>query len=150
MAWCGCSRKGRQSLASSGGGGAGWSVCTSTPYILWRRRSSKALRPFSGDVYGWVFCAKNWQLADHGSVRPLKVFAQDETRLGLLPVVRRRVTACGVQPVATVTYQFDNFYLYGAVEPTTGASFFLALPSLNSRAFQRWLDGFAAAFPESL
>src|SRR5262249_28668820 len=39
-----------------------WSVCTSTPYILWRRRSSKALRPFSGDVYGWVFCAKNWQL----------------------------------------------------------------------------------------
>src|SRR5262252_2097728 len=62
MAWCGCSRKGRQSLASSGGGGAGWSVCTSTPYILWRRRSSKALRPFSGDVYGWVFCAKNWQL----------------------------------------------------------------------------------------
>src|ERR671914_846546 len=62
MAWCGCSRKGRQSLASSGGGGAGWSVSTSTPYILWRRLSSKALRPFSGDVYGWVFCAKNWQL----------------------------------------------------------------------------------------
>jgi len=90
------------------------------------------------------------QLADHGSVRPLKVFAQDETRLGLLPVVRRRVTACGVQPVATVTYQFDNFYLYGAVEPTTGASFFLALPSLNSRAFQGWLDGFAPAFPASV
>src|SRR5438046_6022818 len=62
MAWCGCSRKGRQSLASSGGGAAGWSVSTSTPYILWRRRSSKALRPFSGDMYGWVFCAKNWQL----------------------------------------------------------------------------------------
>jgi hypothetical protein len=20
------------------------------------------LQPFSGDVYGWVFCAKNWQL----------------------------------------------------------------------------------------
>lgn len=90
------------------------------------------------------------QLADHGSVRPLKVFAQDETRLGLLPVVRRRVTACGVQPVATVTYQFDNFYLYGAVEPTTGASFFLELPYLNSRAFQVWLDGFASAFPASV
>ena len=90
------------------------------------------------------------QLADHGRVRPLKVFAQDETRLGLLPVVRRRVTACGVQPVATVTYQFDHFYLYGAVEPTTGASFFLALPYLNSRAFQVWLDGFATAFPASV
>jgi transposase len=90
------------------------------------------------------------QLAACPSTGPIKVFAQDETRLGLLPVVRRRITACGVQPVATVTYQFDNFYLYGAVEPTTGAHFFLELPYLNSRAFQLWLDGFAAAFPQSL
>jgi transposase len=90
------------------------------------------------------------QLADRTCGGTVKVFAQDETRLGLLPVVRRRITACGVQPVASVTYQFDNFYLYGAVEPTTGASFFLELPYLNSRAFQWWLDGFAAAFPESL
>ncbi len=90
------------------------------------------------------------QLASRSSVGPIKVFAQDETRLGLLPVVRRRITACGVQPVATVTHQFDNFYLYGAVEPVTGASFFLALPYLDSRAFQRWLDGFSATFPESL
>src|SRR5205807_6819642 len=65
MAWCGCSRKGRQCLASSGGGAAGWSVSTSTPYIPWQRRSNKALQPFSGGVYGWVFCAKNWQL--HGA-----------------------------------------------------------------------------------
>jgi transposase len=90
------------------------------------------------------------QLADRMCIDTVKVFAQDETRLGLLPVIRRRITACGVQPVASVTYQFDNFYLYGAVEPTTGASFFLELPYLNSRAFQWWLDGFAAAFPESL
>lgn len=89
------------------------------------------------------------QLADCSSTGTIKVFAQDETRLGLLPMVRRRITACGVQPVATVTPQFDNCYLYGAVEPTTGAHFFLELPYLNSRAFQVWLDGFAAAFPAS-
>jgi hypothetical protein len=65
----------------------------------------------------------------------VKVFAQDETRLGVLPVVRRRITACGVQPIATVLHQFDNFYLYGTVEPTTGASCFLELPYLNSQAF---------------
>jgi transposase len=87
---------------------------------------------------------------EHSSGATLKVFAQDETRLGLLPVVRRRITACGVQPVATVLHQFENFYLYGAVEPTTGAHFFLELPYLNSRAFQLWLDSFAAAFPESV
>jgi hypothetical protein len=89
-------------------------------------------------------------LEERSAVGPVKVFAQDETRLGLLPVVRRRMTARGVQAVATVTHQCDNFSLYGAVEPTTGASCFLELPSLNSRAFQRWLEGVAAAFPESL
>lgn len=80
---------------------------------------------------------------------PVKVFAQDESRVGLLPIVRRRITACGVQPLATVTYTFDNFYLYGAVEPTTGASFFLALPWLNTSAFQLWIEHFAEAFPQS-
>jgi hypothetical protein len=77
-------------------------------------------------------------LEDRSSVGMVKVFAQDDPRLGFLPVVRRRMTARGVQPVATVTYQFDHFSLYDAVEPTTGASCFLALPSRNSRAFQRW------------
>jgi transposase len=74
---------------------------------------------------------------------------QDETRLGLLPIVRRRITACGVQPTATGLHTFDYFSLYGAVEPTTGASFFLELPPLNTQLFQVWVDGFAAAFPES-
>jgi integrase len=45
----------------------GWSVSTSTLCIPWQRRSSKALRPFSGDMCGWVFCAKNWQLLNAGA-----------------------------------------------------------------------------------
>jgi hypothetical protein len=52
--------------------------------------------------------------------------------------------------VATVTYPCDHFYLYGAVAPPTGAHCFLELPYRNSRAFQLWWDGFAAAFPQSL
>jgi putative transposase len=81
--------------------------------------------------------------------KPIKVFAQDESRVGLWPIVRRRITACGVQPIATVAPAFDYFYLYGAVEPTTGASFFLELPGLNTVTFQLWLDHCAQAFPES-
>jgi transposase len=88
-------------------------------------------------------------IANGAAGSPVKVFAQDETRLGLLPIVRRRITACGVQPVVTVTHKFDNFYLYGAVDPTSGESFFLELPHLNSPTFQLWLDGFGDAFPES-
>jgi hypothetical protein len=83
------------------------------------------------------------QLAGNRDGLPVTVFAQDETRLGLQPIVRRRITACGVQPVATVWPRFDNFYLFGAVEPLTGDSFFLELPLLNSAMFQLWLDDFA-------
>jgi hypothetical protein len=89
------------------------------------------------------------QFVGHAAGRPIKVFAQDETRLGLLPIIRRRITACGVQPMATVSHTFDSFSLYGAVEPTTGVSFFLELPHLNTLMFQVWVDGFAAAFADS-
>jgi transposase len=88
-------------------------------------------------------------IADRAGGHPVKVFAQDETRLGLLPIIRRRITACGVQPAVTVTHKFDNFYLYGAVEPTTGENCFLELPHLNSATFQLWVAGFGEAFPES-
>jgi hypothetical protein len=88
-------------------------------------------------------------LAGNPLGHPVKVFAQDETRLGLQPILRRRITACGVQPVATVWQRFDNFYLVGAVEPTTGKSFFLELPLLNSAMFQLWLDTFAHTFAAS-
>jgi putative transposase len=80
---------------------------------------------------------------------PVKVFAPDESRVGLWPIVRRRITACGVQPLATVTHTFAHFSLYGAVAPTTGDSFFLELPGLNTCAFQLWGDHFARAFPAS-
>jgi transposase len=80
---------------------------------------------------------------------PVTVCAQDESRLGLLPIVRRRITACGVQPVATVTQPFDSFALYGAVAPPTGESFFLELPGLNSETFQLWVDSCAEALPQA-
>jgi DDE superfamily endonuclease len=80
---------------------------------------------------------------------PFKVFAQDESRVGLWPMIRRRISACGVQLIATGLRTFDNFYLYRAVEPTTGDSFCLELPWLNASAFQLWTDHFAEAFPQS-
>ena len=40
-------------------------------------------------------------------------------------------------------YCFENCYIYGAVEPTTGESFFLELPQLNTTNFQICLHEFA-------
>jgi transposase len=78
------------------------------------------------------------------------VFSQDESRVGLLTVRRRRLTARGVQPVGSIQRIFEWFYIYGAVAPTTGERFFLELPYLNADTFQLFVDAFAQAFPDSL
>jgi transposase len=78
------------------------------------------------------------------------VFSQDESRVGLLTVRRRRLTASGVQPVGLIQHTFEWFYIYGAVAPTTGERFVLELPYLNADTFQLFVDAFAQAFPDSL
>jgi hypothetical protein len=76
------------------------------------------------------------------------VFSQDESRVGLLTVRHRRLTASGIQPVGLIQHTFEWFYIYGAVDPTTGERFFL--PYLNADTFQLFIDAFAQAFPDSL
>ena len=66
-----------------------------------------------------------------------------------MPILRRRITARGVQPLVSSAYRFESLYLYGAVEPLTGQSFFLELPVLNTQGFQLFLDHFAATDPTS-
>jgi hypothetical protein len=84
------------------------------------------------------------------NTRPVRVFSQDESRFGLLTIRRRRLAARGVQPVGAVPHVFEWGYVYGAVEPTTGARFFLELPHRNAEMFQLFGHDFAQAFPDSL
>lgn len=82
--------------------------------------------------------------------RAVRIFCQDESRFGLLPIQRRQITLTGVKPQGLVQYRFENFYVYGAVEPTTGASFFLELPQLNTVNFQIFLNEFAQHYQATL
>jgi hypothetical protein len=82
--------------------------------------------------------------------RPVRVFSQDESRLGLLTVLHRRLMASSVQPVGPVQQVFEWFYVYDTVAPTTGERFFLELSSLNAATFQFFINAFADALPESL
>jgi hypothetical protein len=81
---------------------------------------------------------------------PLKVWAMDESRLGLQTVKRRRLTARGTKPVGRQQHRFENFYLYGAIAPQSGDGYFLGLPKLSGALFQRFLDEFAKARSETL
>ena len=85
-----------------------------------------------------------------GQGRPIRYFCEDESRFGLKTLISRVITLCGVKPLAQLQWLRSNFWLYGAVEPTTGAHFFYAFSHLDAACFQRFVDLFAVAFPDSL
>jgi transposase len=67
-----------------------------------------------------------------------------------MPITRGRITLSGVKPIQQKKPGYQNFYLYGAVEPSTGARFLLERDTLNSDGFQDFLDAFSSAYSRSL
>ena len=99
---------------------------------------------FKENIPAILTCLK--PLSDEDNMR---LFSQDESRFGLLPIPRRRITLPGIKPISPVQFQFESYYLYGAAEPRTGESFFLELPNLNAQCFQIYLDEFSEAYADS-
>ncbi|MBD2043608.1 IS630 family transposase [Microcoleus sp. FACHB-672] len=80
----------------------------------------------------------------------IRYFAQDESRFGLKTICGRLITACGVKPIGQWQWLFKAFWLYGAVEPATGESFFLQFSHVDTQCYQRFLDEFSQAYRNSL
>jgi len=68
----------------------------------------------------------------------------------LKTTVGRLITSLGVKPLGSWQWQFKAFWLYGAVEPTTGEQFFLQFTHVDSDCYQLFLDQFSQAYPDSL
>jgi len=75
-------------------------------------------------------------LRPHGLER---VLAMDEARFGLKSGQRRRWCPRGVRPPGVVEGRDEWRWLYAAIEPSSGKSFFLILPSLDSQCFALFL-----------
>lgn len=82
--------------------------------------------------------------------RPIRYFAQDESRFGLKTLIGRLLSACGIKPIGSWQWLFKAFWLYGAVEPATGESFFRQFSHVDTECYQRFLDEFSKAHPDSL
>jgi hypothetical protein len=82
--------------------------------------------------------------------RPIRYFAQDESRFGLKTLIGRLITACGIKPIGQWQWLFKAFWLYGAVEPATGESFFLQFSHVDTVCYQAFLDAFSKAYSDSL
>jgi DDE superfamily endonuclease len=89
-------------------------------------------------------------VTDFGQGEHVRYFCEDESRFGMKTLMSRVITLFGVKPIAPVQWSRQNFWLYGAVEPSSGEHFFYEFSHLDSICFQQFIDLFAAAFPDSL
>ncbi|NEQ27559.1 MAG: IS630 family transposase, partial [Microcoleus sp. SIO2G3] len=82
--------------------------------------------------------------------RSIRYFAQDESRFGLKTLMGRLITASGSKPIGQWQWLFKAFWLYGAVEPATGESFFLQFSHVDTVCYQAFLDEFSKTYCDSL
>ncbi len=75
----------------------------------------------------------------------VEVWAQDEHRVGLKPIVRRVWAPKGVRPVVRVRPRYAWVWVYGFVQPATGRTEWLLLPRVNQALFELALAHFARA-----
>ena len=68
---------------------------------------------------------------------------QDEIRFGLFTNNCKALAAKGVKPICPSQQVFQSLYLFDAVSPIDGKSFFLQMPHCNAANFQIFLDDFA-------
>ena len=73
----------------------------------------------------------------------VELWAEDEARLSLKPVLRRVWAPVGERPVAQLKRGYEWTYLYGFVRPESGEVFWLVLPTVNVELFSMALREFA-------
>lgn len=82
--------------------------------------------------------------------QPVRLFYQDESRVGLQLPTPRRLTGFGVKPQQVTDPLYECYWLYAAVEPATGEHFWLEMPRLDSLCFGAFLRELAKVYSKSL
>jgi hypothetical protein len=77
--------------------------------------------------------------------RAVEVWAFDEHRLGLKPVLRRQWAPRGQRPVAVGRHRYEWLYLYGFVHPATGEVVWFVCSTVDAELLSAVLTAFAAA-----
>jgi transposase len=70
--------------------------------------------------------------------------------MGLHTIQRRKLTGRGIKPQGKMQWDFIYLWLYGAVEPLTGESFFYEFTHLDTVCFEKFLELFASKYPRDL
>lgn len=73
----------------------------------------------------------------------VQLWATDEHRIGLLPLIRRVWAPIGQRPTAPVQQRYEWLYVCGFVRPTTGETVWWLLSTVTAQLFGRVLAAFA-------
>jgi transposase len=99
------------------------------------------------------FRARMEELAREDPARSVQVWAFDEHRAGLKPVLRKVWARRGQRPVALGHQRFDWLYVFGFVRPATGTVVWFLADAVNTAMFSEILAAFArdvGAGPDNL
>jgi transposase len=87
-------------------------------------------------------------ISEHPNKR-LRVFFEDEARVGQKGRVCHRWYVKGQRPPGTADQRFTFAYIFAAAEVETDNAFALILPEVHTAAMQEFLDRFAQTIPET-
>jgi transposase len=73
----------------------------------------------------------------------IELWAMDEHRVGLIPILRRVWAPRGRRPRAVVRPRYEWLYLIAFVHPESGRTSFWIVPQLNGEVFAATLQAFA-------
>jgi transposase len=73
----------------------------------------------------------------------IELWSQDEHRIGLKPILRCVWARKGTRVRAVIRPRYQWMYLYGFVEPHSGRTSWLLMPTVNAQAFSLALHAFA-------
>jgi transposase len=114
------------------------------------KKEEKAEEEFKKKLSKYLELIQKYLIEAKDKTKKIRYWCGDESRLGLKTVEGRAITLKGVKPVGTTQFKRENFYLYGLVEPLTGESFIWEISHLNTECFQKFLEKFAAKYPEEI
>lgn len=79
--------------------------------------------------------------------KPVKIWFSDESRYGLLPIIRGVWTLRGLRPQVKWQTQYKWSYCYGALDVVDGNSVFLQTPSVSLWWTKRFLEEILKEYP---
>lgn len=99
--------------------------------------------PLAQEVFKARFRRRVQALQQEDPDTPLEVWAMDEHRVGLKPVLRRVWAPRGCRPMARGHQRFEWMYLVGFVRPSTGRVVWFLTDGIDAPMFGAILDAFA-------